>query len=72
MPRPRRVPTLFGARCNGDEIDGCSFEYPRSSYSEDGFAVKEAAKRHAREARHEVVVTEETLVVYDHRRKGQV
>ena len=63
-PRARRVEPIFAADCNGNENERCGWSTP---YSESGFRVKEAAKAHARAMRHETVVTETTLVVYDRR-----
>lgn len=63
-PRAHRIDTLYEGECNGDEADGCEWATPLSG---DGFRVKEAAKAHARLERHEVVVTETSMVVYDRR-----
>lgn len=60
----RRVPQDTLASCNGGHDDrGCSF----TLMGYDMAHVKEAARIHARAQRHETVVTELALVVYDGR-----
>lgn len=61
--RAHRLPQDTLANCNGDDARGCSF----SLGGYDMAHVKEAARQHAREQRHETVVTLVTLVVYDGR-----
>jgi hypothetical protein len=66
MSRPRRLATYFTATCNGTDVPPKGCAYRRES-EQDGPALKAAAQHHARYWRHETVVTETTMVVYDER-----